>query len=353
MINESTPSRRSAIASLAAAAAAFSAVPLAAQTLDNVTVGLVNTSSDAPFFLADRLGYFRDAGIAVKLLPFDGAPKMIAPLGAGQLDVGSGAPSAGLYNAISAKIKVKMVADKGSCPANFGYGPLMVRKDLVTSGKYKSVKDLKGMKFAESAPGSVLSSTINRLMKSAGLGYNDVQHVYLGFPAQVLAFAGGSIDAALTAEPSATVAERQGVAVRIMGNDKWYPGQEQSVVQYGSSFLETRHDVAMRFMVAYVRGARYFCDALVAGHIKGRNAAQIIDILCDATGQKDKTIYSDMVSNAVHPDGRMNAVSLAEDLNFFKILGVVQGDVSVAQATDASFQEAALAKLGPYKPNHG
>jgi NitT/TauT family transport system substrate-binding protein len=246
-----------------------------------------------------------------------------------------------------------MVADKGSCPANYGYGPLMVRKDLVTSGKFKTVKDLKGMKFAESAPGSILSSTINRLMKSVGLSYNDVQHVYLGFPAQVLAFAGGSIDAALTAEPNATVAERQGVAVRIMGNDKWYPGQEQSVVQYGSSFLHNRQEVAMKFMVAYVRGARYFNDALLGGHIKGRNASSIIDILCDVTGQKDRTIYSDMVSNAVNPNGKMNAVSLAEDLNFFKFLGLVQSDVSVARATDSSFQEAALAKLGPYKPNKG
>ena len=45
-----------------------------------------------------------------------------------------------------------------------------------------------------------------------------------------------------------------------------------------------------------------------------------------------------------------NAVSLAEDLNFFKLQGLVQNDVSVARATDTSYQEAALKKLGPYHP---
>lgn len=341
-------SRRGALVALAAAATLR---PAAAQELEPVTIGIVNTSSDAPFFIADKLGYFKAAGISAKMLPFDGAPKMIAPLGAGQLDVGSGAPAVGLYNAILSKIDVRMVADKGSAPPGYGYGPLMIRKALVTSGRYKSPRDLKGMKFAESAPGSALSSTVNKLMQSAGLRYDDVTHVFLGFPQQVAAFESGAIDAALTAEPNATIAERAGVAVRVLPNDKWYPGQEQAVVIYGSSFLRRRREIAGSFMTAYLRAARFFNDALVDGHLRGRTAGAVIDIVTAATGIKDRSIFTEMTSNAVDPDGRMNVVTLLEDLNFFKLQGLVAGEIQPADAIDNAFQVAAARALGPYRPH--
>jgi NitT/TauT family transport system substrate-binding protein len=63
-------------------------------------VGVSSASSDAVFYIADKKGYFRQEGLAVSFTPFDSAARMVAPLGAGQLDVGGGSPSAGLYNAV-------------------------------------------------------------------------------------------------------------------------------------------------------------------------------------------------------------------------------------------------------------
>lgn len=343
--------RRVAISVLAAGATLAAARPLRAQTLAPVQIGIVNTSSDAPFFIAQKLGYFREAGIEATTLAFAGAPQMIAPLGTGQLDAGAGAPGVPLYNAIVSKIDVRMVADKGTATRNHGYGPLMVRKALVESGRYKSPRDLKGMRFAESVPGSALSSTVNKLLESVGLEYHDVEHIFIGFPQQVTAFASGAIDAALTAEPNATMAERAGVAVRVLPNDKWYPNQEQAVVIYGSSFLRKQRELAQRFMLAYIRGARFFNDALVGGHLRGRTAKAVIDILVEATPIKDRTVFTDMVSNAVDPDGRMNTVTLAEDLNFFRNQRLLAGDIGVEQAIDNEFQVNAARQLGPYRPH--
>src|ERR1700744_2962159 len=98
-------------------------------------------------------------------------------------------------------------------------------------------------------------------------------------------------------------------AVRVLSNDKWYPYQQQSVLMYGSSLLRKRRDVANAFMIAYVRGLRFFNDALVGGHIKGRTAGTILDILTSSTPIKDRAIYQEMISNAVDPNGRMNIVS--------------------------------------------
>jgi NitT/TauT family transport system substrate-binding protein len=352
MEDSTSITRRGILAGVAAAAAALASRPAGAQTASTVTVGFLGTSSDVPLLVADKLGYFKDMGIAAKFTVFDGATRMVAPLGTEQLDVGGGSPSVGLYNAISSNIDLRMVADKASVPPGYGFGPLMVRTDLVKSGKYKSPRDLKGMKVAESTQGSMLAPALARLLATVGLRYDDVQHVFLGFPAQVAAFSNGAIDASLLAEPSATLAEHQGLAVRVLSNDKWYPYQQQSVLMYGSSLLRKRRDVANAFMLAYVRGLRFFNDALVGGHIKGRTSSTILDILTEATPIKDRTIYEQMVSNAVDPNGRMNIVSLADDLEFFKKQGLVtDATMTVARAVDTSFVDAAVRKLPPYQPH--
>jgi NitT/TauT family transport system substrate-binding protein len=108
-----------ALAGGAAAAAAFG-IPAYAQEPTEVTIGIVNSSSDVSFFIAEHQGYFRAAGIIPKYVVFDSGAKMNAPLGSGQLDVGGGGPSAGLYNAIARGIDIKIVADKGSQAKGFG-----------------------------------------------------------------------------------------------------------------------------------------------------------------------------------------------------------------------------------------
>src|SRR5450631_3953850 len=94
---------------LALLLAAFGA-PLYAQELH---VGVVGTTSDAPFFIADAKGYFRDEGLTVAFIRFDSAAKMVVPLGSGELDVGGGATSSALYNAAKREVNIKIVADKG------------------------------------------------------------------------------------------------------------------------------------------------------------------------------------------------------------------------------------------------
>src|SRR5262249_62235843 len=84
--------RRSVLAGAVAAPAILSWRAAAAEP---VSVGMVNTISDAGFFVAQAKGYFQAAGIEVTFQSFPSASNMIAPLASGDLDVGSGAVSAG------------------------------------------------------------------------------------------------------------------------------------------------------------------------------------------------------------------------------------------------------------------
>jgi ABC-type nitrate/sulfonate/bicarbonate transport system substrate-binding protein len=48
-----------------------------------ITVGATSSTSDAPIYIADKLGYFREEGLEVKVVNFRSAADMVAPLGAG------------------------------------------------------------------------------------------------------------------------------------------------------------------------------------------------------------------------------------------------------------------------------
>src|SRR4051794_32680534 len=165
-----------------AVAASVLAIAAPATAQETVTVGIYAATSDAPLFIADKKGYFREEGITVKLTSFQSAAMMVPPLGTGQLDVGAGSASAGLYNAFARGIKIRIVADKASSAPGYGATKLIVRKDHVDSGRYKSFKDLKGMKFALNAPGVSNTSLLNDALKSVGLKYSDVETVDFASP---------------------------------------------------------------------------------------------------------------------------------------------------------------------------
>ena len=321
----------------------------AAQSLTDVRIGTTNTSTDIGFYLADKKGYFKEEGIRPTFTPFNSAANMIAPLGIGQLEVGAGAPSSALYNAVARGINIRIVADKGSTPPGYGVQPLLVRKDLVDSGKVKSLADLKGLKIASGAIGIATSSTLNEALKQGGLKMRDVNVVAMGYPQHVLALQNGAVDASMTTEPSATVAVTNGIAVRFMNDDVIYPYHQLSVVLYGGTFIKDSPETAKKFMRAYVRGIRDYNNALKDGRIAGPSAEEVIAILVEYTKVKDANIYRTISAHGTNPDGLTNRASLQKDFDFFKEQGLLEGQVTVDQVVDNSFVEAAVKELGTYK----
>jgi NitT/TauT family transport system substrate-binding protein len=311
-----------------------------------VSAGIVNSLSDAILLIAEDKGYFEDEGLDVTLQSFDSAAKMIPLLGSGRLDVGAGAPSAGLYNAVARDIKLKIVADKGELRKNFDYMPILVRKDLVTSGKVKTVADLKGLKVAEPAEGTATASTLNAVLESAGLSYGDIEHEFIGFPDQAAAFANGSIDAATTTEPSATKIVENGDAVRFADSTDQYDGQQLAVALYSAKFADERKAAAQCFMNAYVRAAHDYAAAVEGGTWDGEGAADIVATISSKVGLPAEVITK-TVPSYVAPTAEVNAESLKKDYDLFKAEGLIQSDVDVDQLIDNSFvQKANAADVG-------
>jgi NitT/TauT family transport system substrate-binding protein len=338
--------------SAATLAAMRGRVPAVAQSLPTVKVASAGIASDIGFFLAHKKGYFREEGLNIELSQMANAPAMIGPLGMGQLDVGAGTVAASLYNAVAQNIAIRAVADKGSMRPGYGFSGLLVRKDLVESGRFKSYADLKGMKLAVGTFGSANASAMNEALKKGGLRWSDAASiVQLGFPQHMVGHQNKAIDASMTNEPTSTSAVQNGIAVRIAGNDEIYPAQQTAVVLYSEIFGRTRPEQALKFMRAYIRAAREYNDALANGRIAGPNADEVVSVLTEYTFMKDANIHRSITPAAIDPDGRMSLAGLRNDLAFFKEQKLIQdAGMTVERIIDTSFVERAVKELGPYQP---
>lgn len=335
---------------LAASLAATATFPFgAAQAEDSeLTIGTIGAASDAPFFIADAKGYFAEQGLKVKFVRFDSAAKSIPSLSSGEIDVGSGATSAGLYNAIERGIGIKIVSDKARNTKDYSFENIMVRSDLVDSGKVKSLKDLKGLKLAISAQGNSEDALVNYALTKVGLSIKDIDPVYLGFPNQIAAYANKGIDASLTVEPTVTKLLQLGIAKKLVTADEIFPGFQTAVVFYSPKFIHDQPDNAKKFMVALVKGIRFYDDSLKGGHIAGPNADEVIDILVKYSFLKDPAVHRAIISQAVDPDGGLNVPALQMAWQYFKDAGQIDGKVTVNDVIDLSYVHEAAKALGPY-----
>lgn len=341
--------RRTAFLSAAAAAAAVAAArPVRGQELSSVRVGVLKIGSDAPFFIGEHFGYFKDEGLKVEYTQFQSSEIMMPLLANAALDVGGGAPGASLYNAVIHGSDIKGVADATSDPPGYGFAKLLVRTDLVKSGKYKGIKDLKGMHVAGAARASSSAPQWAHLLAKAGLKIDDVRREALPYPQHVVALQNGAIDAALTSEPFATKAIEDGVAVKMGSNDEFYPNQQASVILYGGKFASANRPVGVKFMRAYIRGVRYYNDNLHDGHIQGPNADEVIKILAAGIGAPE-SLFQKITPNAMNPDAHVNLASMRDDLAFYKEQGFIEGQITADAVVDDSFATEVVRQLGRYR----
>ena len=320
---------------------------ISARAADKVAVGTGGSASDAPFYIAYDRGFFKEEGLDVDLIVLDSGAKVIAPLGTGELDVGSGALSVGFWNALVRGIKFRIVADRGHAQPGYLYQTVFMRKDLIDSGRFKSLKDLKGMRMGFAAQGVTSLSLLNEAAKFAGISFEDVIPVYLSFPQQIAALQNKALDGSLLIEPQATIAVNAGYGVRFLDTNAFYPHQQISVIFYSEKFATERRDTAQKFMRAWLRGVRTYNDAIAEGKIAGTGADEVVATMAKSFNM-NPTLVREMYAPAADVTGVVNAAGIQKDLDFFRRQGWVTGQIKADDVIDMSFVRNANAELGPY-----
>lgn len=323
----------------------WSSVALAEDMLE-VPIGVAPTLSSVAIYIAEEKGYFKEQGIKAILNPFkDSGAKMVPFLASGQLFVAGGNINAGMYNAITSDIPIKIVADKGTVTPGHGYLALLVRKDHIDSGRYKSFKDLQGMTMATTAKGVSQEIATERYLKKAGLSLKDIKLVTLAYADMNIALANKSIDATIQIEPFVAAAIKNNFAVRVAGDDEVYPNQQSAVIYMSPEFIKKHPQQAQGFVTAYVKGLRFYNDAFEKN--RGRN--EVLQILGKYTRVDEAAGSEGVVPVGLHPDGEVNLASLKGDAQWFFEHGYVKQLPDIDSIVDLRYVEQAKKILGPYQ----
>jgi NitT/TauT family transport system substrate-binding protein len=312
-----------------------------------IKVGASPVESSSGIFLAQEQGYFKELGLNVEISLFrsSGAP-MTMLLSKGELDVGGGNLSSGLWNAINQGEDIRLVADKGHIEKGHSYIALMVRQDHIKSGRYKSFSDLKGFKMALTALDGVSQQiATEKFLLAGGLKLSDVEFLKMPYPEMNFCLENKSIDAAVQLEPYVAKAELDGIAKKVSGVYDVYPDQQSAAIFYSPGFIKGHPELARKFMIGYIKGVRDYENAFG----KGINKKDVIERLKKYVGVESDEVWNNAVPVGLNPDGFINKEPLLNDIIWYKEHGYIEKLPDIDKIIDHSYVEKALKVLGMYK----
>ena len=189
------------------------ALPLAAQDLPKVSIGMSGWTGFAPLSLAEKAGIFRKNGVDVTIKMIPQATRHLA-IASG--DVQCAATTVETYvvwNANGVPITQVVQLDK-----SYGADGMAVRNNIA------KISDLKGKTVGVEAPGTSPYFGLAWMLKKNGLSVKDVKTTTLSPQAAANAFnTGTDIDAAMTYEPYLSAVRENKAAGKIIATTLDYP----------------------------------------------------------------------------------------------------------------------------------
>ncbi|MDE3075586.1 MAG: ABC transporter substrate-binding protein, partial [Chloroflexota bacterium] len=202
-----------------------------------------------------------------------------------------------------------------------------------------------GKKIGVFSKGSTNEYFVDVELKRAGLKPTDVNLVELNAGNQAAAFANKAIDVAQGAEPTATVYADRGLAVKWLPASDIAPNFQYTFLLFSQKFADQKTDLAMRFMVAYLRGTRDWQQMLDSGKDKD----QIFSYVSKYTPLKDRALFDRTGQPVLPPNPRIDKESIRKQEDWAKERGLVSQEPPVDKIVDTRFIDAAMQKLGPYQ----
>jgi NitT/TauT family transport system substrate-binding protein len=340
-----TPAAPSAGAPAAPSTTASPRVPLSPPV--RVHAAYPTNSSYLPFYLAVDKGYFQEEGLDLELTPINVTPDLFAALASGQIDVGGSGADPALFNAVARGVDTKIVGQFGAAtPISRGLC-VLVRKDLVDSGRYREPRDLKGMNVAVPTVTSSGAFYLERALARAGLKLDDVTMTSLPYPDANVALANKAIDAAVQVQPFVMQAENEGTAQVAYTAGEIAAGYPSIVLLMAGNFTRSQPEAARRFLVAFLRAQREVYTTFDRGT---GNKNDIYDSLARYTPIKDPGLNDALaragIFNGMMVNGDISVNQLDEFQDFFVRVGAQQEKLDLGKVIDRTYVDYAIQQLG-------
>ncbi|MGC1445241.1 MAG: ABC transporter substrate-binding protein [Xanthobacteraceae bacterium] len=307
-----------------------------------VKVGIARSTSNAAELMALKRGYFEEAGIKLQWDDIDSTANVIALLAQNQYNIVAGGISAGIFNALEKNLPITMLSDRVSTPIGHN---LMLRPDLKDS--VKSFKDLKGKTVASNGQGSVSTYEVGKMLEREGLTIADVDLKIMPFTQMGLAFRNEAIDAALVIPPFVWQLAEQGLAVPFGNVDELVQPQPMTiaVIMANTDWIKANPDLVQRYMTAWLRGARDYCNA----YHGGADRQEVIDELVSSKTEPRRELLEKYPWPARSPDGKINTASML-NINAWYVANKLSTQTFPAERlVNTTFIAAANKKLGPFQ----
>jgi NitT/TauT family transport system substrate-binding protein len=283
------------------AAAMLVAAPVATAGAADVSlmVGGIEKQIYLPVVLAQRLGYFRDAGVDVELLS--------EPAGVEAADEMLAGAVQGVVGFYDHTIELQSLGKYTQSVIQFGLAPGEVEVVSSQHPEIRSVADLKGRHVGITGLGSSTDFLTAYLLAQNGLKLSEVTPIPVGAgDSLIAAMAHDQVQAAMTTEPTVSRLLASGAA-RILVDTRTLAGSNAvfggpypaSCLYMETSWVETHKDIVQKLARALVRTLRFIAD---------NDAETIASALPADFYVGDKDLYVTALAagkQMFSPDGRM------------------------------------------------
>jgi len=304
-------------------------------------VGVARAISTGATLIAIERGYFKQFGIKLELEDINSSADVMALLVQNQYQIVEGGISAGHFNAIDKNLPITLVADRTSSPLGHN---IMLRPDL--KDQIREIRDLKGKVIGTNGPGSVSTYEIGKVLEAGGLTLADVEIKVIPFTQMGLALRNKALDASLLIPPFTYQARDQGLGLMFLDADTYVRPQpiELAVNIINTDWAKKNPQVARNYFVAYLRGARDYCNAYHFGSTR----KEIIDLLVKSGTERRPELLNEYDWQSRNPNGRINVASALDMQSWYRKNKFITADFPAERLVDTSYVDYAVEKLGPF-----
>nr|VFK53275.1 MAG: ABC-type nitrate/sulfonate/bicarbonate transport system, substrate-binding protein [Candidatus Kentron sp. TUN]VFK54086.1 MAG: ABC-type nitrate/sulfonate/bicarbonate transport system, substrate-binding protein [Candidatus Kentron sp. TUN] len=204
----------------------------APQSSTKLKIGYVSIAAGLPLFVAEKYGYFQDAGFDTELVQFKSSNEIAIAAATNQIDlIGLAATNAVIDASVTSSTTF------GAFLLNGYTKPSEEEKatDYLLARKGLTIAALKGKKIAF-FPGSVSRVFANLVFPKFGLDLEEIDYVEMSPPNWISSMETGVIDAVTAVEPFAQVLRDKGIVDVLV--DGYYAEAMPDVPLSGAWFIE-------------------------------------------------------------------------------------------------------------------